>query len=98
MINWTNKQWGTIVGVLVVLAIALVGVGITALAVLAGLAGYFVGKFLDGELDLEEIRNRAQGRTQSPIDQSPYTASPTSGPAASPTPPPTDVSGGTRVR
>lgn len=63
MANWTNKQWGAIIGALLVFAVALLGAGITALAVLAGIAGYLIGKFLDGELDLEEIRARAQGRT-----------------------------------
>jgi len=46
----------------VVFCIALVGFGETALIVLFGVIGYFVGKFLDGELDVEDIRNRAQGR------------------------------------
>jgi hypothetical protein len=30
--------------------------------VLFGILGYFIGKFLDGELDIEDIRARAQGR------------------------------------
>lgn len=94
MVNWTNKQWGAVIGVILVLAVALVGAGITALAVLAGIAGYFVGKFLDGELDLEEIQNRVRGRTQNPVDQSPYTA----GPGAGPRVPPANAPGGTRVR
>ncbi|WP_047865260.1 DUF2273 domain-containing protein [Rubrobacter aplysinae] len=63
---WTNKHWGALFGALVVLFIGLVGVGLTALAVLAGLLGYFIGKFLDGELSLQEIQYRAQGRTRYP--------------------------------
>lgn len=54
------------IGFLVIFSAALVGVGITALAVLAGIVGYFVGKFLDGELNLQEIQDRAQGRTRYP--------------------------------
>lgn len=69
---WTNKHWGALIGALVVLFIGLVGVGLTALAILAGLLGYFIGKFLDGELSLQEIQDRAQGRTRAPAqDQGP---------------------------
>lgn len=62
MTTWTNKQWGALIGGLVVLLIAIVGVGTTALVVLFAIVGYFIGKFLDGEVDLEDIRARAQGR------------------------------------
>jgi hypothetical protein len=62
MINWTNKQWGAVIGVLLVFLAGVIGVGLTAIAVLFGIAGYFIGKFLDGEIDIEEIRDRAQGR------------------------------------
>ncbi len=64
MINWTYKQWGAVIGALVMFSIALVGIGETALVVLFGVAGYFVGKFLDGELDIEDVRMRAQRRRQ----------------------------------
>lgn len=64
MAYWTNKHWGAVIGAALVISIALIGLGITALAVLLGLGGYCVGKFLDGELDLEEVRARAQGRFQ----------------------------------
>jgi hypothetical protein len=65
METWTNKWWGTLIGALVVLLVITIGVGATALVVLGGgVVGYFVGKFLDGELDLEEVRARAQGRGQ----------------------------------
>lgn len=63
---WTNKQWGALIGFLIVISVGLVGVGLTALAVLAAILGYFVGKFLDGELSLQEIQDRAQGRTRYP--------------------------------
>jgi hypothetical protein len=47
---------------LVVFLVALIGLGPTALVVLAAILGYFIGKFLDGEIDVEDIRARAQGR------------------------------------
>ncbi len=62
LVTWTNKHWGAVIGVLLVFFIAFIGWGPTALAVLVGLVGYFIGKFLDGEIDLEDIRARAQGR------------------------------------
>lgn len=62
MVTWTNKQWGALIGGLLIFLIAEIGVGPTALAVIFAIIGYFIGKFLDGELDLEDIRARAQGR------------------------------------
>lgn len=62
MATWTNKHWGAAIGVLLVFLIAFIGWGPTALAILIGLIGYLIGKFLDGEIDLEDIRARAQGR------------------------------------
>jgi hypothetical protein len=62
MINWTNKQWGAVIGVLLVFLAGVIGIGLTAIAVLFGIVGYFIGKFLDGEIDVEDIRERAQGR------------------------------------
>jgi hypothetical protein len=38
------------------------GFGAAALVVLGGVVGYFVGSFLDGELDLSDIQRRAQRR------------------------------------
>lgn len=64
METWTNKQWGALIGALVVLVMITIGAGAAALVVLGGVVGYFVGQFLDGELDLEEVRARAQGRGQ----------------------------------
>jgi uncharacterized membrane protein len=64
MVNWTNKQWGAVIGALVMFSIVLVGFGATALVVLVGILGYFVGKFLDGEVDLEDLRERSQRRRQ----------------------------------
>lgn len=60
--NLTYKHWGAVIGVLLVFFIAFIGLGTTAIAILIGLVGYLIGKFLDGEIDLEEIRARSQGR------------------------------------
>ncbi len=62
MITWTNKQWGAVIGAVVLLVIAWLGLGAAALVVLGGVIGYFVGSFLDGELDLSDIQRRAQRR------------------------------------
>ena len=62
MANWTNKQWGAVIGLVLVFLIGTIGWGLTALAVLIAIVGYFIGKFLDGEVDLEDLRARAQGR------------------------------------
>jgi uncharacterized protein YcfJ len=62
MVTWTYKQWGAVIGALVVFSIALVGIGETALVVIFGVIGYFVGKFLDGELNLQDIQQRTQQR------------------------------------
>jgi uncharacterized membrane protein len=62
MATWTNKQWGALIAGLIVFLIALLGVGEAALVVLFAIIGYFIGKYLDGELDAEDIRARAQGR------------------------------------
>lgn len=62
MANWTNKHWGALIGGLLVFLIAWIGIGITALIVVLAVIGYFIGKYLDGEVDLEQVRARAQGR------------------------------------
>lgn len=59
---WTYKQWGALIGGLLIVLIATLGVGTTALVVIFAVIGYFVGAFLEGELDIEDIRARAQGR------------------------------------
>ncbi len=64
MITWTNKHWGALIGALVLLVIVWLGFGAAALIVLGGIAGYFIGSFLDGEIDVEDVRARAQGRLQ----------------------------------
>jgi uncharacterized membrane protein len=66
MINWTNKQWGAVIGALVMFSIVLVGFEETVIVVLFGVLGYFVGKFLDGEIDIEDLRERSQRRRRRP--------------------------------
>ncbi|HLL41143.1 MAG TPA: hypothetical protein VK357_15990 [Rubrobacteraceae bacterium] len=62
MVTWTNKQWGAVIGAVLLLVIAWLGLGAAALVVLGGVIGYFVGSFLDGDLDLSDIQRRAQRR------------------------------------
>ncbi|HET7480809.1 MAG TPA: hypothetical protein VFJ72_14990 [Rubrobacteraceae bacterium] len=62
MATWTNKQWGALIGGLVIFLIAVYGIGVAALVVLFAIIGYFIGKFLDGEIEVDDIRDRAQGR------------------------------------
>lgn len=62
MDTWTNKQWGALIAGVVVFLIFLIGLGEAAVVVLFAILGYFIGKFLDGELDAEDLRARAQGR------------------------------------
>jgi uncharacterized protein YcfJ len=62
MVTWTNKHWGALIGALLLLVITWLGLGAAALVVLGGVVGYFVGSFLDGELDLSDIQRRAQRR------------------------------------
>jgi uncharacterized protein YcfJ len=69
--TWTNKQWGALIGGLVVFLIAIIGLGPTALVVLAAVIGYFVGKFLDGEIDVEDLQARAQGRDRTTVSRYP---------------------------
>ena len=65
--NLRSRHWGAIIGVVLIVLIATVGAGFTALAIIAGVIGYFAGKFVDGEISSEEIRDRAQGRTRNPV-------------------------------
>lgn len=60
--DWSYKHWGALIGAVLVLLIAILGPGITALIILFSIVGYFVGSFLDGELDLREIQERMQQR------------------------------------
>lgn len=62
MVGWKLKQWGAVIGALLVLITYFANIGVTALVVVFGLIGYLIGAFLDGEIDLEQIRARAQGR------------------------------------
>ena len=62
MNTWTNKHWGAVIGALVLFSMFLIGFEETLVVVLFGVIGYFVGKYLDGEIDPEDLRARAQGR------------------------------------
>ena len=64
MINWTNKQWGALIGAVVTFLIIVIGLDKAALVALIGVLGYFIGKFLDGDFDIEDIRERSQRRRQ----------------------------------
>ena len=62
MATMTNKHWGAIIGELVFFSMFLIGFEETLVFVLFGVVGYFIGKYLDGEIDPEDLRARAQGR------------------------------------
>ncbi len=62
MNTWTNKHWGAVIGAVVLFLIAVWGIGVAALAIIGGVIGYFIGAYLDGEIDPDDIRARAQGR------------------------------------
>jgi uncharacterized protein YcfJ len=62
MVTWTNKQWGALIGAVVLLVVVWLGFGAAALVVIGGVIGYFIGSFLDGELDVSDIQRRAQRR------------------------------------
>jgi uncharacterized membrane protein len=62
MATWTNKQWGAVIGALVLFSMFVIGFEETLVVVLFGIIGYVIGMFLDGEIDTEDIRARAQGR------------------------------------
>ena len=64
MATWTNKQWGAVIGALVLFSMYLIGFTQTLVVVLFGIVGYFIGKYLDGEIDTEDLRARAQGRRE----------------------------------
>ena len=42
MVTWTNKQWGALIGGVVLLVIAWLGFGAAALVVIGGVVGYFI--------------------------------------------------------
>jgi len=79
--TWTNKHWGALIGGLVIFLIAEIGPGPTAFVVIFAVLGYFIGRYLDGEFDLEDIRSRAQGRrteTRPPVTRPPEAPPPES--------------------
>jgi uncharacterized membrane protein len=64
MAAWTNKQWGAVIGSLALFSMYLIGFTQTLVVVLFGIVGYFIGKYLDGEIDTEDLRAWAQGRRE----------------------------------
>ncbi|WP_119069773.1 DUF2273 domain-containing protein [Rubrobacter indicoceani] len=62
MNGWTNKHYGAVIGLLLIVLVSIIGLGPTALALLFAVIGYFIGSYLDGEFDLEDVRARAQSR------------------------------------
>jgi uncharacterized membrane protein len=62
MTTWTNKHYGAIIGFVLIFSMFVIGFEETILAAVIAVVGYFIGKFLDGELDVEDVRARAQGR------------------------------------
>jgi uncharacterized membrane protein len=60
--DWSYKHWGALVGAILVILGVTLGPGITAIIILFSLGGYLVGRFLDGELDLQELQERVQQR------------------------------------
>ena len=68
MDTWTNKQWGAVIGALALFSMYLIGFTQTLVVVLFGIIGYFIGKYLDGEIDTEDIRARAQGRRRNDLN------------------------------
>jgi uncharacterized membrane protein len=51
MATWTNKHWGALIGALILFSMFLIGFEETLVVVLFGVIGYFIGKYLDGEID-----------------------------------------------
>lgn len=62
MSGLTSKHYGAVIGVLLIVLVSIIGLGATALALVFGVIGYFIGSYLDGEFDLEDVRARAQNR------------------------------------
>ena len=62
MANWAYKHLGALIGALVLFSVFVIGFEETLVVVLFGIIGFFIGKYLDGEIDPEDLRARAQGR------------------------------------
>ena len=62
MANMAYKHLGVLIGALVVFSMFVIGFEETLVVVLFGIIGFFIGKYLDGEIDPEDLRARAQGR------------------------------------
>ncbi|TCJ20485.1 DUF2273 domain-containing protein [Rubrobacter taiwanensis] len=59
--NWTMKNYGALIGGIIVFLIVWLGFASAVLVVAGAIIGYFIGRFLDGELDLSDLQDRARG-------------------------------------
>ena len=67
-IDWRDVFWvASGVPALVLFSMYLIGFTQTLVVVLFGIVGYFIGKYLDGEIDPEDLRARAQGRRENEL-------------------------------
>ena len=58
----TYREWGAIIGVVLVVIGIWHGAGAAAIAIVGGIIGYLIGRFLEGELDLGDLQERARRR------------------------------------
>jgi hypothetical protein len=58
----SGRQFGFLVGFLIVWVIGLAGWWVAVGAVLVGIVGYLVARYLEGDLDLEDLGARLQSR------------------------------------
>lgn len=56
----SSRHFGFLVGFFTVWAIALLGWWVALAAVLVGIAGYLIARYLEGDLDLEDLGARLQ--------------------------------------
>ncbi len=59
---WSYREWGAIIGVVLVVIGIWLGVGDAAIAIVGGIIGYLIGRFLEGELDFGDLQERARRR------------------------------------
>ena len=64
MVTLNYKVVGAIIGAFVVFSLFAIGFGATVVVVLFGVIGYFVGSYVSGEFDIQDIQQRIQQRRQ----------------------------------